>query len=41
VVTSTELAKLFGKAPNQIQFVNENTTTDAEIDIVVARKAIT
>jgi hypothetical protein len=40
IITSTELAKLFGKAPNQIKFVNENTTTDAKIDIVVARKAI-
>jgi pantothenate kinase len=39
IITSTEVAKLFGKAPNQIKFIN-NSSTDAVIDIVVARKAI-
>jgi hypothetical protein len=39
IITSMELAKLFGKPPNQIKFVNNSTTTDAIIDIVVARKA--
>jgi hypothetical protein len=38
IITSTELAKLFGKAPNKIHFVN-SSTTNAIIDIVVARKA--
>ena len=39
IITSMELSKLFGKAPNRIKFVNNSTTKDATIDIVVARKA--
>jgi hypothetical protein len=39
IMTSRELGKLFDKAANQIKFVNNSTTTNAVIDIVVPRKA--
>jgi hypothetical protein len=39
VIPSNVLIQLFEKAPNQIKFFNQNTTKDANIKIVVGRKA--
>ena len=39
LITSTEIIKLFEKAPKLIKFTNSNTEKDANIKIVVGRKA--
>jgi hypothetical protein len=39
IMTSNALIRLFEKPPNQIKFSNESSTTDANIKIVVGRKA--
>ncbi|MCL4436303.1 MAG: hypothetical protein M1503_02930 [Thaumarchaeota archaeon] len=39
VLNSSEIVKVIGTAPKIIKFQNSNTTTDANIEILVARSA--